>query len=48
MEEYTLSELDDILYELEFYADENNLEGFNFTLDELYDWADDNRVWLGL
>ena len=29
---------------------ENNpdVQEFNWVLDELYDWADDNRVWLGL
>jgi len=36
--------LDDIL---DMLRDIESLEDFNETLDELYDWADRNRVWLG-
>jgi hypothetical protein len=46
----------DILFEFSEMAycahdpedNESLLEEFNYNLNELYDWADDNRVWLGL
>lgn len=46
----------DILFEFEDMArcqhdpedNEDLLWEFNYQLNELYSWADDNRVWLGL
>lgn len=37
--------LRDIIDELQ---ETDSVEGFNAVLDNLYDWADDRRVWLGL
>lgn len=33
---------------LDYLTDQDTIEGFNFELDCLYDWADDERVWCGL
>ncbi len=49
-------EIDALLYEFEeiircVHEESDNeylLEAFNDNLYSLYDWADDNRVWLGL
>jgi hypothetical protein len=41
--------LDDVLNDLEWMRDEKHVEDvdqFNQWLDDLYDWADSNSVWL--
>jgi hypothetical protein len=40
--------LDSIIEDLEIMAEGNNEERFNDYLEELYTWADNNLVWLGL
>jgi hypothetical protein len=42
------SELDDILYSLDSDAQSGDCNDLNSTLNQLYDWADYKRVWLGL
>lgn len=46
---YDLDTLNDILESFEEIAtNSQDADEFNEILNELYDWADDNRVWLGL
>ena len=40
------SELDYILSGLEDAAGDNDVELFDECLDELYDWADERKIWL--
>lgn len=42
--------LADIMFNLEGARDDKDVtaEDFNWILDELYDWGDHERVWLGL
>ena len=52
----SLNGLQDAISEFEDVADSAQYEDgdyewvdeFNYTLDKLYDWANDERVWLGL
>jgi hypothetical protein len=42
--------LRDVAYEIGYIGysfEQPSLEEFNFLLDNLYDWADSNNVWLG-
>lgn len=41
-------DLPDIMEELKDAAEEGNLTWFNSALSCLYDWADEEQVWLGI
>lgn len=52
----TLEGLEDMIWEFRDIAESTHdaegnsdlLDHFNYTLNELYDFADDNRIWMGL
>ena len=40
--------LDSIIWDLEAFNNDDDVDDFDVTLTDLYDWADANYVWLGL
>lgn len=46
-DDYDINEITESFREVGCGLIYTDLENFNYILNELYNWADDNRVWLG-
>lgn len=47
LEAYAKSQYEDIIDEFEMLNDEADEDEFNYVMQRLYDWADDNEIWVG-